>query len=1110
LRLFPKLFLAIATFILCSSNVFAQLSKPIPPKSTTISLPGAATVEMPQIDRIAIDREDADEDLFNQPRRVAYPFPTNYTMKDGTWTELPNGDRIWQFRIVASGAQAISLLYKDFYIPAGATMHVYNPKSGETIGAFTSANNKVTRKFATALTYGDQAIIEVFEPAAQRGQTSMTISQIGHAYRLVEVLNAAELAQRPSGSCQVNINCTEGNNWQNQKRGVARILMNGSGLCTGSLLNNTAQDGKPYFLTADHCIGTLDALGNTDASGYVFYWNYERATCDNTSATNSSETTSGATLKANDSDSDFALFELTEDPNTLYTVFFNGFSANAVPASNGVGIHHPAGDYKKIATHSIAPVSFTFGGRPSDSYWNISWDATTNGHSVTEGGSSGSPLFESTGVVIGQLYGGSSVNCSNPANDPGYYGKIAYSWNNGGATQAERRLRDWLDPVGNGSTLYQAGGTPPPPAPSIEFANVVGSIDVFEASATTPLDCREYTDVTFTVEASGVLSSPVTVSTSTFGTTDNADYILSPGSVILNSTTSSADFTLRVFNDDAVEAPEDLIIDLVTSSATIQPGTNSSITVNFIDDDLNVGSTTPITFMYETFDAGLPTSWQVIDGGSNTDTWEGVSQRSGSSLNGTSFAIADADAAGSGSTMNEMLVSPVIDVSAATTLELDFEQYFRVYNAGGAEVGKVDVFLNGTWFTIITQNQAGGSIGSFTNPANTVFNLTNFISSTFQIRFHYTAAYDWYWAIDNVEIRGTVPEVASTGIVAPSQVYFGPNQKVPVRDPSNFNVIAELTNTSSNDYGCVLIDVDRDASTQSTYPFFSNDPAAFAYAKTMNISPLSGGGSGSYKLRWFFGNAELGDWTTTTGAALTDAGFSKVSGATSFGQVTPANFASYVVDWQPATFGTVGAVEYLESTFASGFSSFGLSLNPLAPLPVELVSFTGNHLPGRGNLIEWKTASEWENAYFELQHSTDGISFQRNTTVNAGEAPLEIQHYSHLDAKPVSTTTYYRLRQVDVDGTEDYSNIIAISSYKSTFEEFSARSLSAFDLEINLPAAVSELRLFSSTGQLVQEWNQPQEGRSVAHVHQGLTTGLYVLEATNLSGETYQVKLLVP
>ena len=73
----------------------------------------------------------------------------------------------------------------------------------------------------------------------------------------------------------------------------------------------------------------------------------------------------------------------------------------------------------------------------------LPWDATANGQSVTEGGSSGSPLFNSSGNIIGQLFGGfagGQPNCSDPSNDEGDYGRMDVSWNFGAT--ATRRLSD--------------------------------------------------------------------------------------------------------------------------------------------------------------------------------------------------------------------------------------------------------------------------------------------------------------------------------------------------------------------------------------------------------------------------------------------------------------------------------------------------------------------------------------------------------------------------------------------------------------------------------------------------------------------------------------------
>ena len=97
----------------------------------------------------------------------------------------------------------------------------------------------------------------------------------------------------------------------------------------------------------------------------------------------------------------------------------------------------------------MAPVSSDNAGfNNSDTHWQIFWDRTTNGQSVTEGGSSGSPLFDENKRVIGQLHGGGTgnPNCSDPDNDDAFYGKLSESWDSDGATDLRRRLRDWLNP----------------------------------------------------------------------------------------------------------------------------------------------------------------------------------------------------------------------------------------------------------------------------------------------------------------------------------------------------------------------------------------------------------------------------------------------------------------------------------------------------------------------------------------------------------------------------------------------------------------------------------------------------------------------------------------
>ncbi len=417
---------------------------------------------LPPLDLNKLKKEDVEDEANGIPPRFGFPHKVNIDLSNsGKWLTLENGDRIWKLEIHCPSAKSINLLYDEYWLPDNAEFYIYNSSKTHYLGGYTKANNKGPKqkpgKFGTGLVYGSKIILEYYEPKEVMGKGIISINYVVHGYRYIDILNELEALESfgSSGACQVNVNCSpEGDEWQDEKTSVALVLVSGTRWCTGSLINNVRQNGIPYFLTANHCLSgwavsdPLDAITNPDGSDWSFYWNYESPGCNNgTDFTPPS--TSGATLVANNSASDFALFILTESPYDLSPqrqLYFNGWERNN-PSQGGVGIHHPAGDIKKIATHDTVPWSY-------GNYWRLYWAETPNGFSVTEGGSSGSPLYNSNNRVIGQLFGGSSINCSDPANDVAVYGKISVSWNN--STDSRRRLRDWLDP-GNTNTMSLDG-----------------------------------------------------------------------------------------------------------------------------------------------------------------------------------------------------------------------------------------------------------------------------------------------------------------------------------------------------------------------------------------------------------------------------------------------------------------------------------------------------------------------------------------------------------------------------------------------------------------------------------------------------------------------------
>ncbi len=462
-----KILSILLLFVTCS--LYAQIStneKPIglilnarsiQSNDKTIKL-----IKQPNIDYLK--KEDKKDKENGIPPRFGYRTQVDFDISNsGEWITLGNGDKLWRLNISSPGALSLNLLYDKFWLPKGGKLFIYSVDGKHSIGAFTSRNNNGTqydvKGFATGLIYSDDIIVEYWQPANVKAKPIISIEYVVYGYRYINVHYNKGLGD--SGDCQVNINCSEGDDWQKEKEAVALILVNGTRWCTGSLINTTAQDLRPLFLTANHCLTGHDAIENPNLYYYSFYWHYESPRCSNTNSESPHYSTSGAIIRANNEESDFALLELTEDPRELnnFKPYYLGWDNTGNSFAGAVGIHHPSGDVKKIATLKKKSNN-NFNGNIN--FWSHYWDATENGYSVTEGGSSGSPLINNTHHIVGQLWGGGSINCSNPSLDIAAYGKFSVSWTGNNSGDKRRRLKDWLDPENTGIRVLDGQELLPP------------------------------------------------------------------------------------------------------------------------------------------------------------------------------------------------------------------------------------------------------------------------------------------------------------------------------------------------------------------------------------------------------------------------------------------------------------------------------------------------------------------------------------------------------------------------------------------------------------------------------------------------------------------------
>ena len=422
-------------------------------------------ISYPTPDVDALRQEDLIlDEQGEQPWRFGFNHPTliNST-SNGTWIQAKNGDLIWLVRIKCPEALTINLAFNQTEIPDGNELYVYNPDKTFILGKFTQ-NHLYEGQLGTELVPGEEVIVEYYVPANhQKG--NVQINKVTHGYRTAREFQ--EKAFGSSGACNVNVNCPQGAPWAQERNGVVMLVSGSNGFCSGSLVNNTLNNGKPYVLTANHCY--------SNPASWIFRFQWQGAGCNNPASSPSFQWLSGAVLRSRNAPSDFCLVEITGGLQggtvpTAFTPYFNGWDNSGNIPTSAVGIHHPAGDIKKISFENNPLVSTSFGGSPANSHWGVTgWD-----EGVTEGGSSGSPLFDQNHRIIGQLHGGASA-CGAPVLSD-EYGKISYSWTPANS-DSTNQLKYWLDPNQSNATFVNgydpSGGVPVQVDP---FVGAVGGV----------------------------------------------------------------------------------------------------------------------------------------------------------------------------------------------------------------------------------------------------------------------------------------------------------------------------------------------------------------------------------------------------------------------------------------------------------------------------------------------------------------------------------------------------------------------------------------------------------------------------------------------------------
>ena len=422
----------------------ASLARDLPPLSEValLAVPGVGAVEA-----------QANVESRGEPLRFASRYAVSaIPSASGSWVRA-SGDAasVWRLRVSAPGAVSLNLGFDRYRMPAGGRLFLYTPDRRTVIGPFTEADNESHGQLWTPILEGDELVIEVQVPARLEQELQLSLGSVNRGFKDIPVKPMGD-----QGECNVDVVCSEADDWRSQIRSVAMIVVGGEEECSGVLVNNTASDLKPYFLTANHCVST-----SAEAASVVAYWNYESANCGDRSGGSKTDFQTGAYLRATHVDSDSTLLELDDPAISTHGLYWAGWDTSTADPSSGVGIHHPSAGEKSISFEND-PLRTTNDGQnepvEGGDYLRVGdWDQGT-----TEGGSSGSPLFEPNGLVVGLLSGGWAV-CGNDQSD--WYGRISSAWTGGGTKSS--RLSDWLNPAagetssltGRDNSLVAAVGT---------------------------------------------------------------------------------------------------------------------------------------------------------------------------------------------------------------------------------------------------------------------------------------------------------------------------------------------------------------------------------------------------------------------------------------------------------------------------------------------------------------------------------------------------------------------------------------------------------------------------------------------------------------------------
>jgi hypothetical protein len=360
----------------------------------------------------------------------------------GTTQRSRDGSLVWAVTLTSPEAQAVRVHLENFSLPAGAEMYVYSPDGGAW-GPFTGKGRNGDGDFWTRSIATDTVVLQLRYTERDLRRMSFTITELAHvAGRPTQQVNKSHDTWPcdDNVACLIDANCVSGTPAEDAKDAIGKMeWIQGPYIytCTGGLLADTDGSSQiPYFLTANHCF-------TNDISNLETWFHYTTDSCNGACPDNlvfggtpPPSDTVGITVVATGSAADFTLGILDDAPPGDTT--FLGWNNTEIAFTNGVDLYRISNANFGPQVYSDATVNATTG-------TCTGWDRGPRiysdlGSGSTMGGSSGSPVVNSAGEVVGQLSGCCGYNCGDECdfvNNWTVDGAFAYYWND---------VAEFLDP----------------------------------------------------------------------------------------------------------------------------------------------------------------------------------------------------------------------------------------------------------------------------------------------------------------------------------------------------------------------------------------------------------------------------------------------------------------------------------------------------------------------------------------------------------------------------------------------------------------------------------------------------------------------------------------